>query len=251
MSRTEVEVDFVWAPDCPNVQAARTQLRAALSQAGLPPRWREWDTSGPQTPAALRRHGSPAILVNGVDVDGGAGDASCCRLYENPGARGVPPLESIIRALRPEDAGCEAARDIPAQATGKQGAARWRWAALPAIGLALLPQVFCPACWPAYASALAALGVGFVDYTPWLLPGTALFLALALAALAAQARQRGWAGFWLGLAGGALLLLGKFQFENEVVLWAGIALLAAAFWLPARRGAGTQSNCGSCCPTGN
>ena len=42
-------------------------------------------------------------------------------------------------------------------------------ALLPAIGAALLPKLTCPACWPAYAAVLSALGVSFVDYTPYLL----------------------------------------------------------------------------------
>ena len=56
--------------------------------------------------------------------------------------------------------------------------------ALPAIGPALLPKITCAACWPVYAGLLSALGTGFVDYTPYLLPLTAVFLVLTLAVLA-------------------------------------------------------------------
>lgn len=55
---------------------------------------------------------------------------------------------------------------------------------LPAIGVAFLPKSACPACWPAYAGLLSTFGISFVDYGPYLLPLTSLFLVIALAALA-------------------------------------------------------------------
>ena len=64
-------------------------------------------------------------------------------------------------------------------------------AVLPGIGAALLPAVTCPACWPAYAGLLSALGLGFANYTPYLLPLTIVFLTVALGALGYQALQRG------------------------------------------------------------
>src|SRR3954462_8565336 len=35
-------------------------------------------------------------------------------------------------------------------------------AALPGIGFSLLPKMLCPACWPAYAGIVSALGLGFL-----------------------------------------------------------------------------------------
>ena len=63
-------------------------------------------------------------------------------------------------------------------------------AALPSVGVALLPKLTCPVCWPAYTALLSSLGISFVDYTPYLLPTVAIFLAVALSALAYRAKAR-------------------------------------------------------------
>jgi hypothetical protein len=99
-------VDLVYDTECPNVDDARALIRAALAQAGLPSRWREWQREAPETPVALRGLGSPTILVNGVDVTG-SDDASmpeepanCCRIYQHEGRlRGVPALSAISAAI--------------------------------------------------------------------------------------------------------------------------------------------------------
>jgi len=102
-------------------------------------------------------------------------------------------------------------------------------AVLPGIGASLLPAVACPACWPAYAGLLGSLGVGFIDYTPWLLPLTLLFLLVALGALLRRGlRERAWGPFVLGLGGSVLLTAGKFVLENDPLLYGGLALLIAA-----------------------
>lgn len=58
------------------------------------------------------------------------------------------------------------------------------WVALPGIGVSLLPKLVCPLCWPAYAGLLSSIGLGFLISAAYLLPFTAAFLALALAAMA-------------------------------------------------------------------
>jgi hypothetical protein len=98
---------------------------------------------------------------------------------------------------------------------------------LPAVGAALLPKLTCPACWPAYAALLSALGVGFVDYTPYLLPLTLVFLILTLAILAWRPR-RGYAPLVLGLIAAAVMLIGKFFFDSDTATYAGVALLVGA-----------------------
>jgi len=62
--------------------------------------------------------------------------------------------------------------------------------AIPGIGVSLLPKVACPLCWPAYAGLLSSVGLGFLLSATYLLPLTAGFLLIALAALAYRARQR-------------------------------------------------------------
>jgi hypothetical protein len=87
-------IELVYFEGCPNVAPARENLRAGLEAAGLPPEWREWNQLDPSTPAALRKHGSPTILVNRRDVTGGAeGSGLCCR------TDGVPTPDAIRTAV--------------------------------------------------------------------------------------------------------------------------------------------------------
>jgi hypothetical protein len=101
--------------------------------------------------------------------------------------------------------------------------------ALPGIGLALLPKVACPACWPAYAGILGAIGLGFLLDTAYLLPLTAVFLLIALGALAFRARRRrGYKPFMLGLLASVIVLVGKFALDFDPMMYAGITLLVGA-----------------------
>ena len=50
--------------------------------------------------------------------------------------------------------------------------------ALPGVGVSLLPKLMCPACWPAYAGIVSALGLGFLVSTKYLLLLTAAFLSI-------------------------------------------------------------------------
>ena len=102
-------------------------------------------------------------------------------------------------------------------------------AVLPSIGAALLPALGCPACWPAYAGLLSSLGLGFVNYTAYLLPITIAFLGIALGALGYQGfKRRAYVPALLGLAGAAILVVGRFIFDSEPALYAGIVLLVGA-----------------------
>jgi len=114
---------------------------------------------------------------------------------------------------------------------------------LPAAGTALLPKLTCPACWPAYAAVLSSLGLGFVDYTPWLLPATAVFIVITLALIAWRPR-RGYRPLVLGIGAGAAVLIGKFLFDSEIAVYTGIALLAgASAWNAWPRKAVTSCKC--------
>ena len=159
-----IEVELVYDSDCPNVEATRGRLQRALQEAGLPgASWREWNRASVESPVYVRTHGSPTILVNGQDVASApsADQGDCCRIYAEEDGQlvGVPPTEAIISALR------------KARAREKTISQGWlnSLAALPATGVALLPGLTCPACWPAYGALLGSLGLGFVNYTPYLL----------------------------------------------------------------------------------
>ncbi len=104
--------------------------------------------------------------------------------------------------------------------------------ALPGVGVSILPKLACPACWPAYAGLLSSVGLGFLISTIYLLPLTLAFLALALGALAFRAsRRRGYRPFLLGLVGAPGVLLGKFMWESNFVLYGAVGVLViASLW---------------------
>ena len=226
-------VELIYDADCPNVASVREQLLRAFTSTGLVPQWREWDRGRPESPAYARKYGSPTILIDGKDVAGEepAVEASCCRVYTHAGGRaaGVPALEQIQSSLLRIAASSAAG--------GGDRSSRWTtWKnsapALPGIGLALLPKLTCAACWPAYAGLLSALGVGFIDYTPYLLALTVLFLLVTLGSLAYRARKR--RGYWpfaLGTIAAIVVLIGKFALDSDVALYSGItALVAVSLW---------------------
>ena len=122
-------------------------------------------------------------------------------------------------------------------------------AALPASGAFLLPIGACPACWPAYTAFLGWLGLGFLLSGRYLLPIAAILLGLTLAMLAYRARaRRGYGPFFLGIAGAAGAIAGKFVFSIDLILYLGLVLiLAAAVWnvWPRPRAA----SCPTCTPS--
>ncbi len=117
--------------------------------------------------------------------------------------------------------------------------------AVPGIGIALLPKLACPLCWPLYAGILSSLGLGFLIGTTYLLPLTAVFLALPLAVLGFRARRRrGYGPLLLGVAGSAAVLIGKFQLEMDVMIYGGVgALVMATLWSAMPRPAAQSCSC--------
>jgi mercuric ion transport protein len=100
---------------------------------------------------------------------------------------------------------------------------------LPGVGFALLPKLACPMCWPLYASVLTSVGLGFLLSTAYLLPLTAAFLLIAVAALAYRAKdRRGYAPFLFGLGASLAVLAGKFHMESEPLLYGGVAVLVGS-----------------------
>jgi hypothetical protein len=214
-----VEVRLLSFEGCPNVERAREALRAALPLAGLPARWEETDLLSPDCPGRWRGFPSPTILVDGADAVTGerrrAGTSSC-----RVGA--VPDAETIARALKARSRSLASLAALPAAAAG------------------LLPIGFCPACYPAWAGLLGALGLGAVPERV-LAPLTAALLILAVGGLAYQARRRGGYGaLAAGVLGCAALYAGRFWADSWILKDLGIALLiGASLWnvLPDRKSA--------------
>jgi lipopolysaccharide export LptBFGC system permease protein LptF len=68
--------------------------------------------------------------------------------------------------------------------------------------------------------------------TAYLLPLTVLFLALAVVALGFRARRRrGYGPLAVGVAAGAVLVVGKFVIDSDLAVYAGVAgLVGASLW---------------------
>lgn len=216
------DVKLIYDADCPNVEAAREQLRQAFREAGRPAGWQEWDRGDPSSPAHVRQFGSQTILVDGRDVAGAAPSdgADCCRVYHSKqdGIQVVPSLETITSALR--------------NGAANSGASNgWRsWlAVIPAVGVAMLPKLACPACWPAYAGLLSSVGLGFLIQTTYLFPLMVAFLVVAVGALGLRSRSRhGLGPFVVGLISAIVVIFGKFLFDSNPAMYGGIALLIGA-----------------------
>jgi hypothetical protein len=122
--------------------------------------------------------------------------------------------------------------------------------ALPGLGISVLPKLACPACWPAYAGLLSSVGLGFLISTAYLLPLTAVFLALALGALAFRASKRhGYGPFLLGLVAAISTLLGKFVWESNPTTYGAVGLLViASLWnaWPSRDTLSEAATCSDC-----
>src|SRR5207247_7356209 len=96
------------------------------------------------------------------------------------------------------------------------------------IAAALLPNLTCPLCWPAYAGILSASGLGFLGTTAYLLPFTAALLVVAVGALALGAKRHGkHRPLLLGFVGSAVVLLGKFVLGSSPATFGGVGLLIA------------------------
>ena len=95
-------------PECPGADAASQLLRTALDDIGLeetPFSVEVIDTD--ETARARRFVGSPAFLVDGVDLFASAeGTGSmACRVYPTPdGPRNVPALRDLRKALKEQAA---------------------------------------------------------------------------------------------------------------------------------------------------
>lgn len=242
LTRAEyMKVELIYDADCPNVAVTRSLLIEAFTKTGTSARWREWERNTPGTQAHAKKYGSPTILVDGRDVAGinpGAGEASCRVYRAQDGSLSRTPTLEMISALL-----LLAARP-PANDRRRL---RTLVASLPAIGAALLPKLTCPLCWPAYSALLSAIGLGFVDYTPYLLPATLAFLVVAVGSLAIGARRTGRPiPLVLGITSSALVLIGKFVVDSDWMTNAGIALLVGAIFLAARKRAVQPTSCPAC-----
>jgi hypothetical protein len=100
---SNMDVELLVVPDCPNESVALSLLRLAFDRVGLAAQPVRISVIASQQQAEERGFvGSPTILVDGVDpfAVAGQGPAFACRVYATPaGLSGVPPLCDVVSAL--------------------------------------------------------------------------------------------------------------------------------------------------------
>jgi hypothetical protein len=158
--------------------------------------------------------------------------------------QGVPSLSNIVDAIQ--------SATLSQPGIKKNPDTRWQMNStlLPVMGAALLPKLACPACWPAYAGLLSSIGIGFIDYTPYLFPLTSVFLFIALMALFYHAQfRRGFHPFYLGLVASVAILIGKFVYDSDTTMYAGLGLLIlSSIWNTWPTSLKEYSVCSACGP---
>lgn len=223
-------VHLLYFDGCPNVGEAKKNLQEAFRRAGRKPEWTEIDLNSVGCPPVWQGFPSPTVLVGEADVATGETrreGAPSCRFG------GAPSPGQIEAAL-----------------TRRSGLASF--ATVPAAAIALVPASFCPACYPALAGLIGALGLG--AYGERLLaPLTAVLLLVALGGLAFQGRRRGdYRSLAAGALGAAAMYAGQFIVGSVLLKGLGIAfLVGASIWnvIPRLKGPG-RGNCPDCQDSG-
>jgi mercuric ion transport protein len=220
-----MKVEVLYFEGCPNYHRTTTLVRQAIAELGVDAEVEEIEVRTPQDAERLGFLGSPTVHVDGVDIDPSERESTvsgfACRTYAG---RAVPPREMIIAALR----GGQCAPAAPAT----RGRLRAVVTALAGTGALLLPIGTCPACWPAYAGVLSALGLGFLLSERYLMPLAAVLLLGALSSLLYGASsRRGYGPFMLGIGGCLTVLTGELALSSDSLAYTGLALfVVAAGW---------------------
>lgn len=111
--------------------------------------------------------------------------------------------------------------------TGKRTGLWAVFSLMAAMGAASLPALSCPICWPLYAGLLAAAGVSFVDYSPYLPFILSGALILSLIAFYYYGRTSAkWSIAGLGALASAVLIAGRFLGDAWYFLVPGMLLAA-------------------------
>lgn len=112
--------------------------------------------------------------------------------------------------------------------------------------LAVAPK--CPICFLAYFGIFGVATASASAYRAWLAPITAIWLALTVAMLAfRRGGQRGFGPALLGLCAALAVFVGKFIFNDQVSVYAGIAaLVAAVVWRSWSRKSISSESCSRC-----
>lgn len=98
-----MHVALLYFEDCPNWQLADQHLRTALTMVGTPGTAIEHRlVSTPEEAEATAFHGSPTVLIDGVDpfTEPDAPVGLACRVYRTEvGPAGAPTVGQLLSAL--------------------------------------------------------------------------------------------------------------------------------------------------------
>jgi hypothetical protein len=96
-------ITILHTPGCPNVALVRQRLADALARlSGPAPRVLVEEVADADEASRRNFHGSPAVLIDGVDLFTTAGTppAFACRIYRSEtGSEGAPSVDQIVAAL--------------------------------------------------------------------------------------------------------------------------------------------------------
>lgn len=97
-----MRIEVLHVPDCPNLERARARLREAVDAAAVEASVEELEIATATSAATLGMHGSPTILVDGVDAfpTSHRQPSMSCRLFDTPnGLDGAPTVAQLVEAL--------------------------------------------------------------------------------------------------------------------------------------------------------
>lgn len=221
-------VELIYDLTCPNVKATRENLLKAFAKVSLPAIWQEWDRNDSSSPTHVKQYGSPTILINGQDIaDEDPTLNNCCRIYHDQKADKLSPIPTVTTISEKLQKA-----NIETDNKKRNFSLKSFITILPSVFIALLPKLTCPLCWPAYTGLLSVFGISFTNYTPYLLPLMIIFLLTALFTLYYRAPLRyGYKPLYLGATSALVIILGKFIFHSNTILYIGITfLLVASIW---------------------
>ena len=96
-----MDVALLYFAGCPSWKVADERLRAiAAERPDITVRHHRVDTV--EEAGRVGFHGSPSILVDGVDVFAGAGVGLSCLLYQTPDGPAGAPIVEQLRAVIPD-----------------------------------------------------------------------------------------------------------------------------------------------------
>jgi hypothetical protein len=97
-----VNIEILYVPDCPHVDAADERLREALAMAGIEADIRRTAIDTDDAARSRGMRGSPTILIDGRDpfANGTTPASLSCRLFRTAdGHQGAPTTGQLIAAL--------------------------------------------------------------------------------------------------------------------------------------------------------